>query len=172
MGGDTRKLEVLSIIKRRDSLGLLAHSEREERWTQTRSELMNRIHIAFGGMTAEELYFGESGTGPSSDLAYATHVAARMVGSYGMAGSLISFEAVDRGPFATGIVGEVLANEAARTSLERILDGSKETVRQLLDANRHLVSALRDALLARDELIGDEILAVLREAQTAIDAVV
>lgn len=166
-GGDTRKLEVLSIVKRRDSLGLLAHSEREERWTQTRTELMNRIHIAFGGMTAEELYFGESGTGPSSDLAYATNLAARMVGSYGMAGSLISFEAIDRGPFGTGIVGEVLANEAARTSLERILDGSKETVRQLLDANRHLVAALRDALLDRDELLGDEILKVLSEAEFA-----
>ena len=164
-GGDTRKLEVLSIVKRRDSLGLLAHSEREERWTQTRSELMNRIHIAFGGMTAEELYFGESGTGPSSDLAYATHVAARMVGTYGMAGSLISFEAIDRGPFGPGVVGEVLANESARTSLERILDGSKETVRQLLDSNRHLVSALRDALLERDELIGDEILTVLSDAE-------
>ena len=62
--GQNRKLEVLSIIKRRDALGLLAHSDNEERYTRTRSELVGMMKIAFGGMTAEELFFGESGTGP------------------------------------------------------------------------------------------------------------
>src|SRR5207245_10578132 len=37
--GTTRRMEVLSIIKRRSSLGLLAHSDLEERFTQSRSEL-------------------------------------------------------------------------------------------------------------------------------------
>jgi ATP-dependent Zn protease len=161
LGGDTRKLEVLSIIKRRDALGLLAHSETEERFTATRSELMVAIHIAFGGMTAEELFFGESGTGPASDLAHATSVAARMVGSFGMAGSLMSFEAIEAGPLSQGIVAKVLADESGRAAVETILDGSKADVRALLDENRHLVVALRDALLERSELIGDEIVDVL-----------
>ena len=162
--GDTRKLEVLSVIKRRDALGLLAHSDTEERWTRTRSELLIGIQISFGGMVAEELFFGESGTGPSSDLAHATTIAAQMVGSFGMAGSLVSFEAVESGPYAMGIVGKVLSNEDARESVERILDQSKQEVRRLLDENRHLVIALRDALLEHDELVGDEILDVLRAA--------
>lgn len=165
MGGDTRKLEVLSIIKRRGSLGLLAHSDMEERWTMTRSELMAFIHIAMGGMTAEELYFGESGTGPSGDLAHATSIACKMVGSFGMAGSLVSFEAIETGMFSSGIVGKVLADDDSRRTVERILDGAKEEVRVLLDANRPLVAALRDALLERSELVGDEILDVLRSAQ-------
>ena len=164
MGGDTRKLEVLSIIKRRDALGLLAHSDTEERFTATRSELMVSIHIAFGGMTAEELFFGESGTGPASDLAHATSVAARMVGSYGMAGSLVSFEAIESGPLSSGIVSKVLADEDGRAAVAKILDGSKSDVRTLLDENRHLVIALRDALLEREELIGDEIVDVLTQA--------
>jgi hypothetical protein len=33
-----------------------------------------------------------------------------------------------------------------------------------IEANRHVVEALRDALLDRDELVGDEILAVIDEA--------
>ena len=70
--GQNRRLEVLSIIKRAESLGLLAHTDTEERYTRTRTELIAAIQIAFGGMTAEELFFGESGTGPSSDLAHAT----------------------------------------------------------------------------------------------------
>ena len=162
--GKDRKLEVLSIIKRKDALGLLAHSDSEERFTHTRTEIVARIQIAFGGMTAEEIFFGESGTGPGGDLAHATRIAAQMVGSFGMAGSLVSFEAVEAGPISQGIVGKVLANEDARASVERLLDQAKAQVHTLLDSNRHLVIALRDELLDRDELVGDEIVDVLVEA--------
>ncbi len=165
LAGQNRKLEVLSIIKRAESLGLLAHSETEERYTRTRSELIASVQIAFGGMTAEELFFGEAGTGPSSDLAAATRIVAQMVGSFGMAGSLVSFEAVEAGPISQGIVGKVLGDDDSRKSLERILDQAKADVRRMLDANRHLVVALRDALLEREELIGDEIVDTLVEAQ-------
>jgi ATP-dependent Zn protease len=163
--GQNRKLEVLSIIKRRDALGLLAHSETEERFTKTRSELIGTMKIAFGGMTAEEQFFGESGTGPASDLVAATRIAAQMVGSFGMAGSLVSFEAVESGPITQGIVGKVLANDDAKTAVEKLLEQSKSDVRQLIDQNRHLVIALRDALLEHEELVGDEIIAVLHEAE-------
>jgi ATP-dependent Zn protease len=163
--GHDRKLEVLSIIKRRDALGLLAHSDKEERWTKTRSELLGAIKIAFGGMTAEELFFGESGTGPSGDLAHATRIAAQMVGSFGMAGSLVSLDAVEPGPIAQGIVGKVLANDDSRQAVEHILENAKNDVRLLLDQHRHLVAALRDELLEREELVGDEIVDVLHEAE-------
>ena len=70
--GKGKRLEVLSIIKRRDSLGLLAHGDEEEHFTRTRTEVESGIAIALGGLVAEELCLGESGTGPASDLAYAT----------------------------------------------------------------------------------------------------
>jgi ATP-dependent Zn protease len=163
--GQNRKLEVLSIIKRRDALGLLAHSDAEERYTRTRSELLGMMKIAFGGMSAEELFFGESGTGPAGDLVHATKIAAQMVGSFGMAGSLVSYEAIEAGPISQGIVGKVLGNEDARGAVEKLLDRAKADVHKLLDTNRHLVVALRDELLAKDELVGDEIVEVLREAE-------
>ena len=165
--GVGRKLEVLSIVRRRGSLGLLAHSDTEERFLRNRTELLSQIQIAFGGMTAEELWFGESGTGPGSDLMQATTVAATMVGALGMAGSLVSFQASGGGPLDSGLVTRVLGDERARVEVERILDRSKEAVRELLDENRHLVEALRDELLLRDELVGDEITGVLEEARLA-----
>jgi ATP-dependent Zn protease len=163
--GQNRKLEVLSIIKRADALGLLAHTDTEERYTRTRSELLGMMKIAFGGMTAEELFFGESGTGPSSDLVHATKIAAQMVGSFGMAGSLVSYEAVEAGPLSQGIVAKVLANEDARNAMEKLLEQAKADVHKLLDDHRHLVIALRDELVSKEELIGDEIVDVLREAE-------
>ena len=163
--GQNRKLEVLSIIKRRDALGLLAHSDGEERFTRTRSELLGMMKIAFGGMSAEELFFGESGTGPSGDLMHATKIAAQMVGSFGMAGSLVSYEAIEAGPISQGIVGKVLGNDDARAAVEKLLEQAKADVQVMLDDHRHLVIALRDELLERSELVGDEIVDVLREAE-------
>jgi hypothetical protein len=84
--GQNRKLEVLSIIKRRDALGLLAHSDNEERYTRTRSELLGSMKIAFGGMSAESCSWR---SGPARATCAATRIAAQMV-AFGMAGSLVS----------------------------------------------------------------------------------
>jgi cell division protease FtsH len=162
--GVGRKLEVLSIIKRSQALGLLSHSDLEERFTSTRTEIEASIRIAFGGMVAEELWFGESGTGPSGDLQAATSAGALMVGSLGMGGSLISFEAAQV-PGGANLVAKVVANQAGREQLEAILESAKDEVTQLLEDNRHLVEALRDALLDRHELIGSEIIQVLVDAE-------
>ena len=83
--GKSRRLEVLSIIKRKHALGLLAHSDREERFLKSQSEVHGLIQIALGGLVAEELFFGEISSGPSGDLRAATTLAAQMIGSLGMA---------------------------------------------------------------------------------------
>ena len=163
--GAGRRLEVLSIIKRKDALGLLAHSEEEERFTHTRTEIVARIQIAFGGMVAEELFFGESGTGPAGDLQYATTAAATMVGSLGMADSLISYDAMG-GPHS--LVAKVLSSDEGREAVEQILNDAKAAVTSMLDGNRHYVEALRDALLDREELVGEDITAVLLSSTTAL----
>jgi ATP-dependent Zn protease len=156
-----RNLDVLSIIKRREALGLLSHSGAEERFTQTRSECEALLQIAMGGMAAEEIFFGEPGTGPSGDLAGATRLAAQMVGAYGMASSLISLEA-SRAP--GDLVSKALSDEPSRQAMEAFLVSARQRAQEILTAQRHVVEALRDALLERDELIGDEIAAVIQEA--------
>src|SRR5205814_10014879 len=95
--GVGRRLEVLSIIKRRGALGLLAHSDEEERFTRTKTELEAGIAIALGGLAAEEMCLGDSGTGPGPDPAAATPPAAQTAGSPGMPRYLVSSEAVADG---------------------------------------------------------------------------
>jgi ATP-dependent Zn protease len=165
--GNDRTLEVLSIIKRKDALGLLAHSDREERFTKTRSEIVGLIQIAMGGMVAEELAFGEAGTGPSGDLQAATTAAAQMVGSLGMGGSLVSFDAAAYAG-AGNVVAKVLGDDASRAAVETILDSAKAEATRILRSHRHLAEALRDALLEHEELIGDEILDVISRAEAGV----
>jgi cell division protease FtsH len=166
--GQNRRLEVLSIIKRRGSLGLLAHGDEEERFTRSRTEIEAAIAIALGGMAAEELVLGESGTGPASDLMHATQLSAQMVGSFGMGGSLISYDAVSHGPIGgANLVAKVLADEEGKRRVEDILAAQKERVLEVLAENRDVHTALVGALVDRDELVREEILEVIEQALAA-----
>ena len=160
--GKGRKLEVLTIVKRREALGLLSHSEEEERFTKTKTEMRALIEIAFGGMVAEELFFGEASTGVASDLQAATTNACQMIGLLGMGSTLISSAAAEYP--AGGIVSKVLADDSTRAEVESLLASAKSSVARMLEEHRAVVETLRDALLEREELIGEAILEVIRSA--------
>jgi ATP-dependent Zn protease len=160
-----RRLEVLTIIKRRNALGMLAHGDREDVFTRSRTELLALIQIAMGGQCAEQIFFGDISTGPGGDLLYATNAAAEMIGSHGMNGSLVSYLAIQNSSFSdTNIVGRVLADDRGRDAVEALLQAQKVEAMRLLEEHRHLVEALRDALLDRHELVGTEITDVLEQA--------
>jgi cell division protease FtsH len=92
----------------------------------------------------------------------ATQLAAQMVGSFGMAGSLISFDAVSHGPIGgANLVAKVLADDRGKQGVEDILAAQKERVLEVLSTNRDVHAALVQALVERDELVRDEILEVI-----------
>ena len=160
--GKGRKLEVLSIVKRRDALGLLSHSETEERFTKTRTEVRAMIDIAFGGMVAEELFFGECSTGVASDLQAATLNACQMVGQLGMGSSLVSVAAIEHP--GGGIVGQGPGRRAG----PRRGRGAPGRVQGVGDPHAGGAPPGRRGPPGRaagaHELIGDEILEVIGRA--------
>jgi ATP-dependent Zn protease len=163
-----RRLEVLTIVKRRSALGMLAHGDREDVFTRSKSELQALIQIAMGGQCAEELFFGDISTGPGGDLLFATNCAAEMIGAHGMNGTLVSYAAIQNSSFSdTNIVGRVLGDDRGRDAVEALLQEQRAVALRLLAENRHLVEALRDALLERHELIGTQITDVLEAADQA-----
>ncbi len=164
--GKGRQLDVLSTLKRKSALGLLQHSEVEERFLKTKSECIALLQIAMGGLAAEEIYFGDVTTGPAGDLASATELAAKMVGAMGMGGSLISYESAAY-PGATNVVAKVLSSDEARSEVNQLLDEAKAEAKRILSENPHIIEALRDALISRDELVGREIIEVIVQSALA-----
>ena len=164
--GKGRQLDVLSTLKRKSALGLLQHSEVEERFLKTKSECIALLQIAMGGLAAEEIYFGDVTTGPAGDLASATELAAKMVGAMGMGGSLISYESAAY-PGATNVVAKVLSSDEARSEVNQLLDEAKAEAKRILSENPHIIEALRDALISRDELVGREIIEVIEQSALA-----
>jgi ATP-dependent Zn protease len=93
-----------------------------------------------------------------------------MVGAVGMGGSLVSLAAVQQGALAdSNLVGRVLSDPAGRAAVEAILSDQKQVARELLNANRHIVEALRDALIERHELVGRQIGEVIDSAAPQVD---
>lgn len=74
----------VTIIPRGDALGYMLSVPEEDKFLQTKEELLQSITVTMGGRAAEELVFGEFTTGASNDLKQATQVAKGMVVSFGM----------------------------------------------------------------------------------------
>src|SRR5581483_2060537 len=78
-----------------------------------------------------------------------------------MGGSLLS---LSTGAPGDDVVAKVLDDEPSRAAAEAILVQAKQDTTRLLTLHRPIHTALRDALLEREELVGEEILDVIRDA--------
>ena len=151
------QIQVASIIKRRDTLGVVYRTPLEERHTELREDMRRDIVVALGGLAAEEIWFGETTTGPSSDLRHATHQAAVMLGLLGMGESLISYGVLPQSMMGEGPLGAILGNPDNRKAIGKLLAEAKQQAVELLRANEPAVRALSERLLEKDEVAGEEL---------------
>ncbi len=150
------QMQVITIIKRENALGLVSYQEREERYVRTRSDVVARIKTALAAGAAENIYFGETTTGVSGDLQQATWAAATMVGLFGMGEGLYSFGTLPN-EIAGSQVGALLRDGQVREEANGILAGARKEIEDLLREKSAMVEGVRDALLEREEIVGDEI---------------
>jgi cell division protease FtsH len=77
-------LHKVTIIPRGMYMGATFHLPQQDRYTRTRSELVDEITVLMGGRFAEELVFDEITSGAAMDIQQATSIARRMVCEWGM----------------------------------------------------------------------------------------
>jgi cell division protease FtsH len=78
----------VTILSRGRSLGHTLVLPTEDKYTQTRAEMIDTLAYALGGRAAEELVFHEPTTGAGDDIDKATKLARAMVTEYGMSAKL------------------------------------------------------------------------------------
>ena len=78
----------VTILPRGRSLGHTLVLPTEDKYTQTRGEMIDTLAYALGGRAAEELVFHEPTTGAGNDIEKASVVARAMVTQYGMSSKL------------------------------------------------------------------------------------
>jgi cell division protease FtsH len=154
----------VTILPRGMALGYVISAPPEDKYTYTKSELLDRITAMLGGRVAEELVFNEVTTGAQNDFEQATELARKMVTEFGMSERLGPLSLGKRhGPVFLGRdlvetrnYSEEIAYEIDK-EVRRIIDECYERARSLLQANRDRLERLARALLEHESLEGEEI---------------
>src|SRR5688572_27654766 len=159
----------ISIIPRGiAALGYTLQLPTEDRYLMTRSELLDKLAVLFGGRVAEEIVFDEISTGAHNDLTRATDIARRMVMEYGMSTKFgpMAFED-KRGPvFLDGGYAppKEYSEETAREideEVARIIQETYARVRDTLTKRRDDLERLARRLLEKEVVEGDELRVLL-----------
>ncbi|MGH2682454.1 MAG: AAA family ATPase [Actinomycetota bacterium] len=152
-----RQIQVITIQKREGALGLVHGQSIEDLYTESQKQIIAELQVFLAGLAAEEIWFGQTTSGPSSDLRAATAIASAYVGLYGMGRSLVSVGAMQPTMMDGDPIRAVLSDPERRKEVDELLNDCRRRAKKLLLEKRHVVEGLRDALLEREELIGDEI---------------
>jgi cell division protease FtsH len=162
---NTDPVHRISIVPRGiAALGYTLQLPTEDRYLMTRSELLDKLAVLFGGRVAEELVFDEISTGAHNDLTRATDIARRMVAEYGMSPKFgpLAFE-TKRGPvFLDGSLTppKEYSEETAREidqEIARITQEAYARVRDILTKRREDLERLARRLLEKEVVEGEEL---------------
>lgn len=133
-----------------------------DRYTETKTRLMERIATLLGGRAAEELIFGEFTTGAASDLEIASTLAREMVSEFGMSdlGPTIFAPRQQFGIWPSfGSESTPVSPElAARIDKEvaKIIDSGNRRAKEIIIKNRVKLDKVADALLEKETLEREE----------------
>jgi cell division protease FtsH len=159
--GSAMELQKVTIVSRGEALGYAFYLPEEDRYMRTKEELVDRMVVALAGRAAEEVVFGRVTTGAASDLEKVTEIARSMVFEWGMSDSM-STRTVRADNYA-------LSEETKRlrdSEQARLTDGAYEEARRLLEKHRVALDRIAAALLEKETLVRDEVMALLEGVQS------
>ena len=157
----------VTILPRGRALGYTMVLPDEDKYSQTRSELLDKLAYMLGGRAAEEMVFHDPTTGAGNDIDKATSVARAMVTEYGMTERLGAIKLGDNSsePFLGRDMGhqrnyseDVAAMVDNETKL--LLANAHQEAFDILVENRDVLDSLVTALLEKETLDKAEIAAV------------
>ncbi len=158
----------VTIVPRGQALGVTYQRPQTDRYNYPEAYLRAKIVGMLGGRVAEEVVYGTRTTGAENDIEQATNLARNMVTRWGMSDELGMVQLAPReNPYLNGAAGfggeKPFSEETARLvdlEVQRILSESHDEAMRLLRQHRKELDALVRALLERETLDEQEILAV------------
>jgi cell division protease FtsH len=159
----TDKVDRVTIIPSGRAGGYTVHKPDEDKYYQTKEQLLEYIVIALGGRAAEDIILGEISTGAHGDLKQANSVARNMITRYGMSDSMSNLVFSDdndevflgRDFGHTRNYSEEIAAQIDR-EVKNIIDISYRLTLELLRRNIERLHVIANALLEREKIEGNE----------------
>lgn len=160
---NTNILHKVTIAPRGSALGITwFFPEADTEMNRSASQLRAEIMVAFGGMIAEKMKYGEAETGVSNDLQKASDVARKMVIHFGMSslGPISFANVVSRGFGDSARISEQMAARID-AEVEKILTECYAEADRVMRANQDKLAVLSKALLEAETLQADEVYSLL-----------
>ena len=158
------KVQKITIIPRGNTGGHVRMTPEEDRFLQTKSELIARIVGYLGGRTSEEIFFEDVSTGASNDIEVATRIARMMVTELGMSPlGPIQYENNSGSVFLGRDYTNTQRNFSTETALaidnevRKIIEDAHEEARRIILENKDDVILLANTLLEHEQITAEEI---------------
>ncbi|MFL6159939.1 MAG: ATP-dependent metallopeptidase FtsH/Yme1/Tma family protein, partial [Marmoricola sp.] len=155
----TDPVHKITILPRGRALGYTMVLPDEDKYSQTRSEMLDKLAYMLGGRAAEELIFHDPTTGAGNDIEKATALARAMVTQYGMTDTLGAIKLGDDNsePFLGRDMGHTrnYSEDVAATideETKKFLQTAHQEAFDILEENRDVLDALVLALLDKETL--------------------
>jgi cell division protease FtsH len=158
--GEVGHLQKVTIVSRGNALGYTLHLPNEDRYMESKEELIDMLKIALAGRAAEQVVFGRVTNGAASDLERATEIARAMVFEWGMSDVVTSRTLRADNYALSEETKRVRDNEQARLTD----DAYAEAVR-LIEKHRSSLDRLSQALLEKETLMREEVLLLLTDVE-------
>ena len=163
---DSEPVQKITIVPRTmGALGYVMQTPAEEKFLNSKEEILNMVVMALGGRAAEELVFNSVTTGASNDIEQATAYVRNMITMYGMSEEfgLMALETVEN----QYLDGRRVLNCADATAaqidqvVKKTLKKCYEQAKQLLSENREVMDHLAEFLIKEETITGKEFMDIL-----------
>lgn len=159
------KVHKVTIVPRGQAGGYAIMLPKEERFFQTKEELLDRICGLLGGRASEDIVLGEVSTGAHNDFQKVTDIARRMVTEFGMSEKLgqVQFGSSQGGNVFLGRdfntdqnYSDAIAYEIDK-EMQKIVTEQYERAKRILTEKRDLLDKIAQALMEHETLNAEQI---------------
>lgn len=151
------------------ALGYTLQVPEEEKYLNSKEEIMAMIRTFCGGRAAEELIFGSITTGASNDIERATRVARQMITMYGMSDEFgfVALESIEnqyldgRSVMNCSDVTAAKIDEAVRLVMKECYEQAKK----LLSENEEILRKAAEFLISKETITGKQFMEIFHSVK-------
>lgn len=165
---NTEPVQKITIVPRTmGALGYTLQTPEEEKYLETKDELLAKITTYMAGRAAEVLVFNSVTSGAANDIENATKIARAMVTMYGMSDKFgMMCLATVQNQYLEGGAGLICGENTASQIDDEVLsiiNGSYAEAMKLLDENREILDSISDYLYEKETITGKEFMKMFRD---------
>lgn len=165
---NTEPVQKITIVPRTmGALGYTLQTPEEEKYLETKDELLAKITSYMAGRAAEVLVFNSVTSGAANDIENATKIARAMVTMYGMSDKFgMMCLATVQNQYLEGGAGLICGENTASQIDDEVLsiiNSSYAEAMKLLDENREILDSISDYLYQKETITGKEFMKMFRD---------